>query len=117
LTIDEATGVISGTPTAGGEFPVTVRVYNNPYTHSSEKSYTLNVNALAYRPGDLSMDQTLDAVDLNQLIDVVFFNGQPDAPLNSADVNGSCAIDAVDLNYLIDVIFFNGIEPVAGCVE
>ncbi|GAB4323454.1 MAG: M1 family aminopeptidase [Candidatus Zixiibacteriota bacterium] len=117
VAIDEATGVISGVPTESGSFNFSVRVYDNVYTYSSERAYTMELTDLGYRPGDQNMDYVLDAVDVNDLIDLVFFNGDPAAPDNAADVNGDCEIDAVDLNVLIDVVFFGGDDPLPGCVE
>jgi len=60
-----------------------------------------------------------DAVDLNLLIDILFFNApdiqDPDCPATRSDFDYSGAPDAVDLNQLIDHLFFNGPEPVDPC--
>ncbi|MBD3298419.1 MAG: hypothetical protein GF341_07185, partial [candidate division Zixibacteria bacterium] len=60
--------------------------------------------------GDLDGSGDMDAVDLNILIDIIFFNGQVDPP-ELADLNCDGVPDAVDLNYMIDHIFFNGPKP------
>jgi aminopeptidase N len=117
LTIDPTSGIISGTPSVGGQYAFTIRVDDSPSVYSSEESFTMNVTGLGYRPGDLSADTTLDVLDINQMIDLLFFGGTPTAPMNSADVNGDCSTDAVDLNYLIDIVFFSGPDPQPGCVE
>ncbi|MBD3297745.1 MAG: hypothetical protein GF341_03740, partial [candidate division Zixibacteria bacterium] len=117
VTLDESTGVISGTPTEAGSYDFSIRVYDASLVYNSQKAYTVDVSSVGYRPGDLNMDEVLDAVDINELIDVLFFNGEPDAPMNAADVNADCTVDAVDLNYLINTVFFNGAAPLLGCVE
>ncbi len=62
--------------------------------------------------GDLNDDGVLDAVDLNTLIEVIFFNGEvPVPPEERADINCDGVFDAVDLNQLINVIFFNAPQP------
>lgn len=69
--------------------------------------------------GDMNNDGMPDAVDLNAVIDALFFNGanpqDPDCPRVRADVNADNVPDAVDLNYVIDWLFFNGPEPVDPC--
>jgi len=69
--------------------------------------------------GDLNGDGTFDAIDLNDLIDVLFFNAtdpqDPDCPRTRGDLNASGVADAVDLNYMIDLLFFNGPFPVDPC--
>jgi hypothetical protein len=63
--------------------------------------------------GDLNGDEVHDAVDLNILIEVLFFNGVvPVPPDERADLDCSGTLDAVDLNDLIDVLFFNAPQPV-----
>ncbi|GAB4321938.1 MAG: hypothetical protein Kow0074_13100 [Candidatus Zixiibacteriota bacterium] len=64
--------------------------------------------------GDVEDDGVLDAVDLNSLIDHVFFGlGQPiqDAScphVDRGDVNCDGFDDAIDVNYMIEAVFFNG---------
>ncbi|GAB4318534.1 MAG: hypothetical protein Kow0074_07790 [Candidatus Zixiibacteriota bacterium] len=68
---------------------------------------------------DLNADSFLDAVDLNLLIEVLFFNGadtqDPDCPTPRSDVNNDGISDAVDMNYMIDLLFFGGPNPVNPC--
>ena len=71
--------------------------------------------------GDLSGDGVFDALDLNELIDYVFFSGtQPlqDATcphIDRGDYNCDGVDDALDLNYLIDLLFFSGPPPCDPC--
>ncbi|MBD3299150.1 MAG: hypothetical protein GF341_10880 [candidate division Zixibacteria bacterium] len=57
--------------------------------------------------GDQNGDGFLDAVDLNLLIGVIFFNGK-EWFIGTSDHNGDTFADAVDLNLLISELFFNG---------
>lgn len=66
---------------------------------------------LAVIRGDVNNDGILDVLDLNQLIDILFFGG---ATLDRriADLNCSGVPDAFDLNDMIDYLFFGGPAPV-----
>jgi hypothetical protein len=69
--------------------------------------------------GDLDQSLAYDASDLNELIDVLFFNApdpqDPMCPITRSDLDASTAADAVDLNYMVDLLFFNGPTPVDPC--
>lgn len=71
--------------------------------------------------GDVADDGALDAVDLNALIDHVFFNApQPITDptcvhTDRGDVNCDGVNDAVDINDIINTIFFNGPAPCDPC--
>lgn len=69
------------------------------------------------RPGDVNDDGTIDAVDLNVLIDLLFFDGPLGPRPNAADLNRDCFLDAVDMNVLISLTFFNGLNNYWGCAE
>ncbi|MBD3297258.1 MAG: hypothetical protein GF341_01270 [candidate division Zixibacteria bacterium] len=68
---------------------------------------------------DFNADSFLDAVDLNALIDALFFNGpdpqDPNCPTTRGDFNNDGVSDATDLNALIDALFFNGPDPCDPC--
>ncbi len=68
---------------------------------------------------DLNADDVWDAVDLNLLINTIFFNGanpqDPSCPTRRADLNFDGVEDAVDLNLIISLLFFNGPPPVDPC--
>ncbi|MBD3297792.1 MAG: glucose dehydrogenase [candidate division Zixibacteria bacterium] len=68
---------------------------------------------------DLNVDTFHDAVDLNLLIGVIFFNANdpqdPDCPITRSDFNADTFADAVDLNLMIGFLFFNGPGPTDPC--
>lgn len=61
----------------------------------------------------------LDALDLNAMIDALFFSGanpqDPSCPTSRADFDYNGAPDAVDLNWLISHMFFGGEGPCDPC--
>ncbi|MBD3297795.1 MAG: hypothetical protein GF341_03990 [candidate division Zixibacteria bacterium] len=69
--------------------------------------------------GDLDGNGALDAIDLNLMIEVLFFNGSdvcdPTCPNCRSDVTCDDVSDSTDLNYLITAIFFNGAPPCDPC--
>ncbi len=71
------------------------------------------------KQGDMNNDNVLDAVDLNLIILVLFFNGSdpqdPQCPITRSDINADSISDAVDLNLFILTLFFNGSPPVDPC--
>ncbi len=69
------------------------------------------------RPGDFDNDGVIDAIDLNQLISFLFFNGPAGPRPNAADLNHDCIFDAVDLNLQIITTFFNATNVYWGCGE
>jgi hypothetical protein len=71
------------------------------------------------RQGDIDGSQSVDAVDLAIVIDVVFF-GQTDSKdwtcfTSRSDFDGNEVPDAVDLALVIDHVFFGGAGPVDPC--
>ena len=60
--------------------------------------------------GDMNGDCTLDALDLNGLIDFLFFN-VPSVPPDRAELNCTPGTDALDLSVMIDLLFFSGPNP------
>jgi len=99
-------------PAGGGTIVVGAAGYE---PHSA-----LATSCLCPLQGDIDGSMAFDAVDLNALIDALFFNGPlpQDAmcPTTRTDLDASAASDAVDLNYMIDLLFFNGPVPVDPCV-
>lgn len=69
--------------------------------------------------GDINEDHTPDALDLNDIIDVLFFGGtnikDPSCPTFRADLNNDGVPDALDLNFIIDQLFFGGPVPCDPC--
>lgn len=117
VTLDPASGVISGTPVEPASGNLTVGLWDNGMVHYREKQVGMEFAAAGYRPGDLNGDQFADALDLAVLIDYLFAGAPPPAELNSADMNGDCQADALDLGYLVDYLFAGGALPQPGCVE
>ena len=70
--------------------------------------------------GDFDASGYLDAIDLNELIDVLFFGGfdphDPLCPITRGDLDGNGFSDALDLNGLIDHLFFGGDPPCDPCI-
>lgn len=68
---------------------------------------------------DFDANGSLDALDLNALIDALFFAGanpqDSGCPTTRGDFNNDGAPDALDLNDLIDHLFFGGSPPVNPC--
>ncbi len=64
-------------------------------------------------------DGVYDAIDLNSLIEAVFFNGpnpqDATCPLFRFDLDCDSSTDAVDLNLIINLLFFNGPGPCDPC--
>lgn len=80
---------------------------------------TVEDGCLCLHQADFNVDGFLDAEDMSNLIDVLFFSA-PDTqdegcPMTRADLDCSGFADAVDLNYMIDHIFFNGPVPCDPC--
>lgn len=71
--------------------------------------------------GDLMEDGFLDALDLNALIQRLFFGGgdilDEQCPNSRADINGDGVPDALDLNAMIDLLFFGGAAPNDPCTN
>ncbi|MEW5875440.1 MAG: hypothetical protein AB1752_09690 [Candidatus Zixiibacteriota bacterium] len=68
---------------------------------------------------DMDGSSFLDAVDLANLIDIVYFGGldhqDPDCSATRADFNADGVADAVDLALMIDHVFFGGPGPTQPC--
>ena len=68
---------------------------------------------------DFDENTLLDALDLNAVIDVLFFGGtnpqDPQCPTTRTDFNCDTFPDALDLNDMIDHLFFGGPPPCDPC--
>ncbi len=71
--------------------------------------------------GDFNADAVIDAMDLNAMINILFFNGQdiqdPACPAKRSDCHYNGASSARDLNWIIQHIFFNGPPPCDPCAD
>lgn len=63
-------------------------------------------------PGDLDNNQSIDVVDLSQLIDYVFRGGAGAVLSGAEECNGFAPVNVLDIVYLIDYIFRGGPAPV-----
>jgi len=95
-------GVISGTPTASGNFSVTVTVTDS-FTpqNTDEKSFTLFVCIV----GDANLDGVVDTGDITKVKRIYF---GLDAPTDCADANGDGKIDTGDIT-AIRIIYFGAV--------
>ena len=68
---------------------------------------------------DYNEDGNIDAVDLNGLVDVIFYGAtnivDPSCPGWRMDFNCSGDVDAVDINFIVDYIFYGGGLPCDPC--
>ena len=126
VTILDAGGLPQDTCGLSGQFDLDSLTLGSQHLHIERPGYadfdsTIQIPIFgefnvalrpAYLVGDLNADQVRDALDLNRLIDILFFNS-PDPPLPfwSADLNFDRVFDALDLNLLIDHLFFNAPDP------
>jgi hypothetical protein len=122
-------GTISFTPTLGASvdhiYEATYRVEDLCGDNSDECVIKVVVGnpvvCLCPWQGDIDSSGAFDAVDLNEEIDLLFFNvpdiQDPLCPTTRGDLDYSGAADAVDLNYMIDLLFFNHLPPCDPCTD
>ena len=102
--------------------PLSVVVTGHSWYFSSPPNKSMTVKYTTCDcPYQADMDGSgfLDAVDLNLLIDALFYQGSnpqdPLCPSSRADFNADGSSDAVDLNQLIDHLFFGSAAPTDPC--
>ncbi len=61
--------------------------------------------------GDANADAVVDIADVVYLINYLFMNGSPPAPLEAGDVNLDGEVDTGDVIYLINFLFLDGPSP------
>lgn len=107
-----------------GQYPLRATVYDVDYAPEFQPATLTIVATPCDCPfqGDLAEDDgIIDALDLNVLIDVIFYAGLTPTidPLclnaNRGDLNCDGLNDALDLNDMIDYIFFSGPPPCNPC--
>ncbi len=62
--------------------------------------------------GDMDNNELIDAVDINLLINHVFYDGPPAQVPGAEECNGQAGINVLDIVHLIDYVFRNGAPPV-----
>ncbi|MCK5125497.1 MAG: putative Ig domain-containing protein [candidate division Zixibacteria bacterium] len=118
LALNSTSGVVSGTPTAAGDFAFMARVFDDlqtPYRDSVE--IAISIATPDDRPGDANIDGAVNIGDAVYIINYVFRGGPAPVFMNWADANADCAVNVADAVYLINFIFRGGLSPVLGCVE
>lgn len=81
--------------------------------------YTPFTNCDCPLQGDMNDDGFFDAVDMNLLIGILYFDAEDtqdgQCPTGRADVDSDGDAGMTDLEYLINVLFFNGNPPIDPC--
>ena len=97
-------------------------IYNHETGELSSQCFShLTCSPLCSCPFQCDYDENgfIDALDLNAMIDVLFFGvpdlQDPNCPASRSDFDNSGHPDALDLNDLIDYLFFSGPGPVQPC--
>ncbi len=72
---------------------------------------TQNVKLLLYLCGDVNLDNEVNILDIVEIIDFKFRNGQAPAIYQSADVNSTGTIDVLDIVALVNNKFKGGPTP------
>jgi len=118
LVMDSTTGIITGLPTAWGDFDFKIESRDiNTFSYKDTNLYSMNILPGLGIPGDANVDEAVDLLDILFLIDYKFKDGPaPDIP-QLADVNNDCIINLLDILYLIDYKFKDGAEPEMGCAK
>ena len=66
------------------------------------------LDAQDYEPGDVTMDGTIDVLDIVRVVSIILGDINPsDSELDLADLNGDETVDVLDVVMLIDVILGN----------
>jgi hypothetical protein len=116
LSLNSATGRISGSPLDTADTEVMIRV-STPGYPSEDRLFTLAVLESGYLPGDQNSDSTVDILDVVSEINYVFRAGAPPAYINAADPSGDCKADIIDVVTLIDYVWRYGPLPLPGCLQ
>ncbi|UCD95576.1 MAG: hypothetical protein JSU69_05865, partial [Candidatus Zixiibacteriota bacterium] len=86
-------------------------VTTNYWSH--DVAILFNLSGPYFTCGDTDGDQSVNILDVSQIINFLYRNGPPPRPMDSGDVNGSGNINLLDATYLINFLYKNGPEP--GC--
>jgi hypothetical protein len=103
--------------------PLSQIVFNYHYSYKPDlgvsnwdkSNYVFKNIAPLYIWGDVNKDGTVNITDAVSLINYLFINGPPPAPLPSGDPNNDCIISVADVVYLINYLFIGGPAPQQGC--
>ncbi len=117
LTLDFATGIVSGIPTDTGTVTFTVSATATS-GGSDSKQITMRIGPepqAPYVPGDANYDNIVDISDVVYLLAYIFSGGPAPVLMVAGDVNADCAVDISDAVYIISYIFSGGSAPLPGC--
>lgn len=110
LTLNTATGVISGTPTDTGAVAVSIKA-TGVSGGSDTKTLTFHIVPQLFVSGDADGSGTVNISDAVYLINYIFSGGPAPAPLAAGDPDCSGAVNISDAVYLINYIFSGGPAP------
>jgi len=115
VTMNSATGEISGTPTWEGMYYIQLRCTDSDSPPNIDtRAFNLKVGGPPHLCGDADGSGEVDIDDVVYLIAYIFSGGPAPDPLEAGDADSSGAIDIDDVVYLIAYIFSGGPEPCAG---
>jgi len=104
-----ASGMISGSPSAYGDFDFTAHV-EDAVGDIDENLCTITINPV-FVCGDLDDNGDINVLDIVFLIDFKFKNGPAPEPMQAADVNSDGEVNVLDIVWLIDYKFKGGAAP------
>ncbi|MDF1545303.1 MAG: putative Ig domain-containing protein, partial [bacterium] len=110
LTINPASGEISGTPSAAGDYnPLCLAT--DALGDEDQQSMALHIG-VPWICGDVDNDGVgPDISDLTYVVDYMFQSGPEPVFYASGDMDGSGFIDVADLTYLVEFMFNGGPAP------
>jgi aminopeptidase N len=112
LSFDQQSAMISGVPTATGDYAIAVLCTDSDAPQNTEeREYTLSVTELQFVRGDCDKSGGIDIDDVVFLITYIFGSGPAPDPIEAGDVNCSGGVDIDDVVYLIEYIFGAGPAP------
>jgi hypothetical protein len=115
LVLDSMTGIISGSPTASGEFDFMIRANEYLTNNQDSLNYHLSIESAPGVPGDANNNGLVNIQDITFLINYLYKSGPPPPIPGLADPNNSCTINIQDITYLINYLYKGGPAPLFGC--
>lgn len=109
LSLENSTGLISGTSATLGTFPFTVRALDSNIP-SLEDVQHLSVT-IERTCGDVDNDGAINIFDITFLISYLYLDGPPPDPLEMGDVNSDGDLNIFDITHLIAFLYSGGPEP------
>ncbi len=108
ITIDETTGVLSGTPCVIGDFDFMVRIDDaNIPSYAAVMNYDMTVN---YICGDANGDMSVNVADAVTIISYIFAFGDVAYPVQASDANCDGSTNVGDAIHIVNHVFRSGPE-------